>query len=75
MEAAGQKDLLTLSDRQDVEECTSEQEERQLLDGDLWDDLTEEDKDLLVQSEQECSQQSFFLNLQLLKRYEEWKVD
>jgi hypothetical protein len=40
---------------------------------DWWDELTEEDKNMLTESEAQYERKEFVTNAELMKRYEEWK--
>ncbi len=40
---------------------------------DWWDELTKEDKNLLMESEQQYNQGKFVSNNDLMKQFDEWK--
>ncbi len=40
---------------------------------DWWDELTEEDKNLVMESEAEYEKSNFISNEDLMKQFEEWK--
>ena len=61
-----------------VDKCNDEQllnETRELLStaGDWWEDLSEEDKNLLTESEAQYSKGDFISHTELMQRFEQWK--
>ena len=40
---------------------------------DWWDDLTEDDKEILVESEQQYEKGNFITHAQLMQQFEAWK--
>ena len=69
------EELHQLIDRCDNEVLLSEVKEIFLTNSlnDWWEELTEEDKNLLVESEQQYSQGKFVSNHDLMKQFDEWK--
>lgn len=64
-----------------IENCDNElllQEAKALLQSepqvrDWWDELTEDDKNLLMESEEQYKKGDFILHNQLMQQFEEWK--
>lgn len=61
-----------------IDKCDNElllEEAKALLqtDKDWWDDLSEEDKNLLMESETQYGKGDFISNDDLMKQFEEWK--
>ena len=63
-----------------VDKCDNEmllEEAKVLLEagdvGDWWDELSEEDKNLVVESEVQYGKGNFISHQELLQRFEEWK--
>jgi hypothetical protein len=63
-----------------VDKCDNEmllEEAKALLEtaktGDWWDELTEEDKNLLKESEVQYGKSDFISHQELMQRFEEWK--
>jgi len=63
-----------------VDKCTSEvllEETKILLEtattGDWWDELSEEDKNLVQESEAQYSKDDFISHQELMQRFEAWK--
>ncbi|MCW3106466.1 MAG: hypothetical protein JWQ09_972, partial [Segetibacter sp.] len=68
-------ELHQLIDKCDNEVLLSEVKEILLSNSlnDWWDELTEEDKNLLKESEQQYNQGKFVSNNELMKQFDEWK--
>lgn len=75
MDAAVKDELHQLIDKCDNEVLLSEVKEILIsnLSEDWWDKLTEEDKNLLMKSEQQYNQGKFVSNTELMERFDEWK--
>ncbi len=61
-----------------VDNCNNEvllEEAKILLQGekDWWEELTEEDKSLVMESEAQYGKGNFISNLELIQRFEAWK--
>ncbi len=63
-----------------VDKCDNElllEEARALLqtsiEDDWWDDLSEEDKNLVMESESQYGKGNFISHEELMKRFQEWK--
>ena len=75
MEAALKKELHQL-----IDNCNNEMllaEAKELLQSadvkDWWDELTEEDKNLVMESESEYEKGNFINHAELMQQFEEWK--
>ena len=75
MDATVKDELHQLIDKCDNEVLLSELKEILLSNSMIgwWDELTEEDKNLLMESEQQYNQGKFISNIELMKQFEEWK--
>ena len=75
MEAGLKKELHQLIDNCDNEVLLAEAKE--LLQSadvkDWWDELTEEDKNLVMESESEYEKGNFINHTELMQQFEEWK--
>jgi hypothetical protein len=75
MEAGLKKELHQLIDNCDNEVLLAEAKE--LLQSadvkDWWDELTEEDKNLVMESESEYEKGNFINHAELMQQFEEWK--
>ena len=75
MEAELKKELHQLIDNCDNEVLLAEAKE--LLQSadvkDWWDELTEEDKNLVMESESEYEKGNFINHAELMQQFEEWK--
>jgi len=75
MEAGLKKELHQLIDNCDNEVLLAEAKE--LLQSadvkDWWDELTEEDKNLVIESESEYEKGNFINHAELMQQFEEWK--
>ena len=75
MEATLKKELHQLIDNCDNEVLLAEAKE--LLQSadvkDWWDELTEEDKNLVMESESEYEKGNFINHAELMQQFEEWK--
>jgi hypothetical protein len=64
-----------------IDSCTNEtilEEAKELLKAspvkkDWWDELSEEDKNLVMESEEEYEKGEYISNTELLQKFEEWK--
>ena len=71
-------DLIKQDLHQHIDKCNNElllEEARELLqtDKDWWDELTEEDRNLVMESEAEYEKGNVISNEDLMKQFEEWK--
>lgn len=75
MEPVMKEELHQLIDKCDNEVLLSEVKEILLSNflNDWWDELTEEDKNLSMESEQQYNQGKFVSNNELMKQFDEWK--
>ncbi|MBS1620703.1 MAG: hypothetical protein JSS80_03630 [Bacteroidetes bacterium] len=73
MNIAIKKELHQLVDKCD-NEMLLEEAKVLLQDGkDWWDELTDEDKNLIMESEAQYGKGDFISHEELMKRFEEWK--
>lgn len=75
MEPVVKEELHPLIDKCENEVLLSEVKELLLRShlNDWWDELTEEDKNLLIESGQQYNQGKFVSNNDLMKQFDEWK--
>lgn len=75
MEPAVKDELHQLIEKCDNQILLSEVKEILLSNSleDWWDELTEEDKKLLMESEQQYNQGKVVSNTELMKQFDEWK--
>ena len=73
MDNSIKKEIHELVDKCDDEQLLNETKELLSTTGDWWDELSEEDKNLIKESEAQYGKRDFISHQELMQRFEAWK--